>query len=542
MLHLTIKARFMLIVMILISGFSIFGVLTAYVLNTVSVNGPVYKRIVEGKDIVADVLPPPEYIIESFLTTLQMSTTSDPNELAEMERDLGILEKDYHTRHHYWQAQLLEPNIAIPLLDTSYQAAIAFYEETNRQFLPALHAGNTQQMHASLQKLHILYDQHRKAINEVVRVTNARNSEDEARTVEQIAFYKFGLSGIFILSVLLSILVTVFISNGILKSLKLGQQIASEIAAGDLRHDHEIEQQDEVGDLLRSVKAMQGSLRQMISHIASNAFSIASISSQLNVLADQVKNNSVQQSHASQNVASAVEEMTVSIAQITHTAGESEHLVEQAGFMASEGYAVVNDATHEMGKIADTVTGTSQIISELGNSSRQITEIVEVINSIANQTNLLALNAAIEAARAGVQGRGFAVVAEEVRKLAERTAQSTQEVTTMIDTIQRNADNAVASMEKGSLIVTEGVVKAQRAGDSINQIKFSTDNVIATTANMSQALKTQNMVVNQIAQDIEHIASMVVTNNGAVKELASVALSLAKMANTLQSSVSEFKV
>ncbi|MFI3138375.1 MAG: methyl-accepting chemotaxis protein [Methylococcaceae bacterium] len=540
--QLSIKIRFILIVAVLVTGFSAFGLLTAYVINTISINGPIYQRIVQGKDIIADVLPPPEYIIESYLLVLQISKTTNASESKEYQQRLQALKTDYQTRHQFWQAESLEPELARPLLEESYQAALKFYQEVDQHYLPAIQANNIELIKLSEKKLDATYEIHRAAIDEVVRVAASRNAKDELNTKDKITRFELSLLCIFVLSVLSTLFLTIFISRGILNSLQSVQKIAGNIAAGDLRVEIVDKFSDEVGDLLRSVKIMQTRLRQMISHIADNAFTITTLSTQLHSLAEQVKDNSSSQNYASQNVASAVEEMTASIAQITHTAEYSENLVGQAGVMASDGYKVVNDAIHEMIKIADTVTDTSHIISALGDSTRQISEIVEVINSIANQTNLLALNAAIEAARAGEQGRGFAVVADEVRKLAERSARSTQEVKTMIDIIQHNADNAVASMEKGSMIVTEGVIKAQRAGESINQIKISTDNVIATTSDISHALKEQNVVVNHIAIDMEQIANKVNTNNSAVKELADVAGSLADMAETLQNSVTQFRV
>jgi methyl-accepting chemotaxis protein len=233
--------------------------------------------------------------------------------------------------------------------------------------------------------------------------------------------------------------------------------------------------------------------------------------------------------------------MTSSIDQISGNADQSEKIAKQSGIISDQGGKVVSDAVDEMNKIASSVSQSSQIIRELGASSQKISEIVNVIKEIADQTNLLALNAAIEAARAGEQGRGFAVVADEVRKLAERTAKSTQEITSMITEIQNGASNAVASMEEGTLRVTDGVEKARRAGSSMAQIKEGTEQVVSTVADITAALREQSTAVGSVAKEVDLIASMVHDNTASVDDLAKTSNRLNVLADELKESISHFK-
>jgi len=202
----------------------------------------------------------------------------------------------------------------------------------------------------------------------------------------------------------------------------------------------------------------------------------------------------------------------------------------------------VRGAAVEMSKIAESVNQSSQFIQKLGEDSNQISAIVNVIKEIADQTNLLALNAAIEAARAGEQGRGFAVVADEVRKLAERTARSTEEITAMIASIQSGTQQAVASMQVGSTRVTEGVAMANRAGDSMKQISDGSNQVIAAVIDISSALREQSVASNHAAQNVEKIALMTEENSVVANEIAGESKKLEVMASTLESAVSRFKV
>ncbi len=316
--------------------------------------------------------------------------------------------------------------------------------------------------------------------------------------------------------------------------------IAKEIAKGDLSRDIVVSSGDN-SSLLYAMSLMQVRLRGMIREVTSNANAIVGTAEHLADAAQTLLTGSNRQNDAATSVASAVEEMTASIQQIANNADHSDRIAKQAGAISVQGSQVVSDAVDEMNRIAGSVSESSGIISRLGDSSRQISEIVKVIKEIADQTNLLALNAAIEAARAGEQGRGFAVVADEVRKLAARTAQSTQEISTMVDEIQKSASNAVTSMELGTQRVNEGVVKAELAGSSMLQIKEGTEQVVLTVVGITDAIKEQNASVGQVASEVEMIARMVNENTMAVNDLAQTTSKLHELAGALHESISHFK-
>jgi methyl-accepting chemotaxis protein len=319
--------------------------------------------------------------------------------------------------------------------------------------------------------------------------------------------------------------------------------VARKIAAGDLSFPPSTTlRNDEIGDLVRSLNNMQTSLRQMIGNIAGNAQRISTLSSSLSSSAEDVAAQSEQQSGAAASAAASLEELSTSIGHVSVKARESFTLAKDAGDKARLGGVVVKKASAEMHNIADSVSQSSERIALLGQHSARISTIVGVIKSIAEQTNLLALNAAIEAARAGEHGRGFAVVADEVRELAERTAKSTVEITTMIGSIQSGTEQAVETMRQGQDRANSGVEMANEAGRAVNEISGCSEQVVDAVNSISAALEQQNAANHEIAINVADMAVMSEKNTFAVQQVAQASRQLQESSSSLQATVDLFKL
>ena len=262
--RLTIKIRLGIIVGIFTIGFTLFGLAILQAMNTLNVNGPIYQRIVQGKDLIADILPPPEYILESYLVILQLANTADPHETETLIKRFNVLENDYDTRHTYWQNENLEPELKEQFLEKSTISAQAFYHEASTHFIPSLQSGDRSNMLSSLAKIRLSYEEHRLAIDKVVELTTQRNGQDEAHAKSLLNFYNIGLGSIFFISITLATWVAVSISRGILTSLKSAQKIANAISVGNLNSDITTTQHDEIGDLLRSMSKMQNAINAFV--------------------------------------------------------------------------------------------------------------------------------------------------------------------------------------------------------------------------------------------------------------------------------------
>jgi len=322
---------------------------------------------------------------------------------------------------------------------------------------------------------------------------------------------------------------------------QLASQITRRIAAGDLTTDVVCAPGD-TSSVLAGMKAMQQTLRMMIEEIVRGAEQLSSASDQLLHASEEVAGRSRRQSESASSMAAAVEEMTVSIDQVAENAREAHGISVQTGDLSDKGTHVIHNAASEMNKISEAVQASSAIIEDLGHQSDQITSIVRTIREIADQTNLLALNAAIEAARAGEQGRGFAVVADEVRKLAERTSQSTTKIAGMVEKIQNGTRSAVSSMEAGVKQAGKGVELADQAGASITEIRDGALRVMEVVNNISDAIREQGAASSDIAKNIEQVAQMSEESAGAIQDTADAARHLQQLSSALHSSVSRFKL
>lgn len=335
------------------------------------------------------------------------------------------------------------------------------------------------------------------------------------------------------------------VSQQLIRTLGGDPQYASEItkriASGDLTAEVVCRPGDD-SSLLAGMKAMQQTLYGMIGEILHGAEELASASSKMLDAFSVVSERTEQQGEAASSMAAAVEEMTVSIANVAENAGEAHHISQQASELATSGTQIISDASNEMQQISAAVQSSSVIIEELGRQSEQISSIVNTIREIADQTNLLALNAAIEAARAGEQGRGFAVVADEVRKLAERTSQSTSEIGSMVGRIQEGTRKAVDSMQVGVVQAGKGVELATQAGGSINEIQSGSVRVTEVVNNISTSIREQGSVSAEIAKNIESVARMSEESALAVKNTSEAARHLKALSVSLHQSVSRFKL
>jgi len=332
-----------------------------------------------------------------------------------------------------------------------------------------------------------------------------------------------------------------WVIHSILGPLRSASRIAASIAQGHLRDSITVpSQQDEASTLIRNLATMQHDLRAMIEVVRSNALDVNTMSGQLSSGCHEVADRSRQQSQAAATMATATTEMTASIEEITRHADRALSMANAAEGMAKEGGRVIHQVVTDMDGIARSSQRSAQVIQTLDQESEAIFSIIQVIKSIADQTNLLALNAAIEAARAGEQGRGFAVVADEVRSLAGRTSASTEEIASMVARIQASTREAVTSIEAGVTQVDKGMAATAEVERAVSRILEATLSTTQLVNDISRTISEQSLASNEIAHQVESIATMSEGNSLVIGQTAATTDELASLSGKLSQSVNRF--
>jgi methyl-accepting chemotaxis protein len=319
--------------------------------------------------------------------------------------------------------------------------------------------------------------------------------------------------------------------------------MSNALAAGDLTVEHvELETNDDLGQLATSMNTLCDSLTDIVRSLQDSANQISSTTTQVAALANETHSGMGHQTQLVERCSAAIIELSSSAEEVAVKSKQAADHANASGESANEGSAVVDSTIKDMQKINEAVRAGSTSVSELGRRSEEIGQVIAVINDIADQTNLLALNAAIEAARAGEHGRGFAVVADEVRKLADRTTQATEEVEQSITAIRKDTARAVEQMQQGTECVNSGVEQASSAGESLSQIKTYAVDLSDMVNSIAAATNEQSAASSDVSRTIQEITSVTEQVSSSASESAQAMDDLAHRATALNDIAGRFKI
>lgn len=299
---------------------------------------------------------------------------------------------------------------------------------------------------------------------------------------------------------------------------------------------------DEIGEIAGYFNTFIGQLREMFLKVREDAVKLTSGVQSLSSMTEQLSSDARLQSDTASSTAATIEEITVSINHIADHTRDADRNVQETGRLSELSAGAVSEVADEVRNAADSVNNLAGVMGELDQSSQQISTIVRVIKEIADQTNLLALNAAIEAARAGEQGRGFAVVADEVRKLAERTATATVEISSMINSMRSQSEHALSRMNQTHAAVTHSVNKAADAASQIRSIRERMDEVVSRVREIAGAASEQSAATTEMAHAAERISQMAQAGDSSIRLARSVSDDLSMLASELRAMIARFKL
>ncbi|SCK17220.1 methyl-accepting chemotaxis protein [Vogesella sp. LIG4] len=459
--------------------------------------------------------------LEYMLSTQPAEQTKTAQSMQQLDASLGKAFQAY------------EPLISSEAERKAYQQALqaaADYRTTVEQAI-ALRASGQEDAAQALRKGEWV-----KRANLLRDQTDAltRLSADEARAAgsrAQEAAQSSIRSGIIalLLGIALALVLSLLIASGMAARLAETVAAARRIAGGDLRGELPAASRDEVGKLIQAMADMQVALREAMLGTRRNADSLRQSSEELNQSVQRMEHAVEQQGEAASGIAANAENLTSSISEVADSTVAAAELSSSSDLQARAGHDSLLGLIGELQQVSRVVIGAAERISQLQEESARISSIVAVIRDIADQTNLLALNAAIEAARAGEHGRGFAVVADEVRKLSEKTAQSTSEIVQMVSAIQHSTSEVVQEVGNSVTLANDSVHRAELAGDSLSQLRQLSQQVAGIMSTLSAALQQQARASTEVAQrievvvshsaDVTHIAHHAAATSGVMKDV-----------------------
>lgn len=488
------------------------------------------------KEVQADF-----YELHSLVQTHVLNT--DTGKMQQIETDISDRRGQINSLLDKYKGELLSNDEDRRLTDDDQRIVAQYYQEIDKVLLLSRQNKNEEARDMLAAEAIKLYQQFAKAI--ALHVTfnidlglalKAQGKENYDNSLETLIFIAGG-TGLLTLGLFTWLFMQV--ASPLRTAMDTLTRIQRELNF-TLRAD--VKQQDEIGLTLNAVNRLLDTLQQTFTEFSVGSLQIKSTAESLSQAAQHLASSTSQANDATSLIAAGVEEMTVSITDISQRTQETSRITNESGQLATEGGKTIDRTVRAINEIADSIRQASAEVIALGEGISRIGGVVSVIRDVAGQTNLLALNAAIEAARAGESGRGFAVVADEVRKLAERTAQSTQEISATVEAIQQESNNTVSRMNLVEEKVSQGVAMATESGAIISEIRSASHRVMEQVGEITNAIREQSAAAESIAHQVENIAQVVQQTSSTAEETSAAAEELNVTTESIHQQISRYRI
>jgi methyl-accepting chemotaxis protein len=482
-----------------------------------------------------------ENVLRMRILSFRVLVNRDPAALQEAQTRIGVLVDKVRSAQSSYAALSATPEEAA--LYKTFTATLDSYMQAQNQMLELSRQNKLDEMRTLINtRIKDGTDQMGEQLNKLV----ALNSSDaKAASVAAGEQYRSAITGIIVVAViaaLMTVLLAWLLTRSIVTPLNRALLAAQTIAGGNLTHAIEVDGTDESARLLAALSTMQASLRKTIEQIAGSATQLGAAAEELSTVTQEASRGLQQQTNEIEQAATAVNEMTAAVEEVARNAVSTSEASNQSTQAAREGRDRVVETVGAIQTMTHDVQNTSVMIEGLAAQGRDIGKVLDVIRAIAEQTNLLALNAAIEAARAGEAGRGFAVVADEVRALAHRTAQSTQEIEKMVAGIQNGTGQAVSSMQQSNQRTQSTLEMARAAGVALEQITQSIQLINERNLVIASASEEQAQVSREVDRNLVNIRDLATQSAAGANQTSAATHELSRLAVDLNAMVARFVI
>lgn len=534
---------FVAIFLILFTGFAFVAWRT---LDEVRVKGPIYEEIILGNDLIADILPPPQYIIEPYLLTLQLIDETDATEITRLVERGNELRITYENRQEFWKRTLPQDTMGDLMTVTSYRAAMEFFRMRDDQFIPAIRAGDKLLARQVLGPMRQRYDAHRYAIDEVVKLARALNATNEARAIALISD-QFRTLTLLALGIIFVVIVMAWFARRAATTLSdrvgLVSDVADSIAKGDLTTTvPSSDDNDETGRLLTAINSMTQSLRTLVTRVKQASVELMSTATEFAATSRQ-QEATVQGFGASTNeIAAAVKEIAATSQELLATMEGLNAVSGQTADLAEQGQSGLAHLDDTMDKLAQAANAMAARLAAIREEAAEITGVVTTISKVADQTNLLSINAAIEAEKAGEQGLGFLVLAREIRRLADQTAVATLDIEQMVKQMQTAVSAGVMEIDRFSEQVRSGVGTVDRVGGQFGQIISQVKTLSERFDTVNHGMRSQSQGARQIGEAMGQMADGARQTSVSLREFNAATESLRDAVSVLKQEIAKFNL
>ncbi|KZN20082.1 MULTISPECIES: methyl-accepting chemotaxis protein [Pseudomonas] len=482
-----------------------------------------------------------ENVLRLRILSFRVLVNRDPAALQEAQTRIGVLVDKVRSAQASYAALPAGPEEAA--LYKTFATTLDNYIQAQSQMLDLSRQNKLEEMRALINtRIKEGTDQMGEQLNKLVALNAADAKAASAKAGEHYSEAFIGIVTVAVMASLLTVLLAWLLTRSILTPLNRAVLAAETIAGGNLSKVIEVDGNDEPARLLGALAAMQTNLRKTIEQIAGSATQLGAAAEELSTVTQEASRGLQQQNNEIEQAATAVNEMTAAVEEVARNAVSTSEASNQSTQAAREGRDRVVETVDAIQTMTHDVQNTALMIEGLATQGRDIGKVLDVIRAIAEQTNLLALNAAIEAARAGEAGRGFAVVADEVRALAHRTAQSTQEIEKMVAGIQNGTGEAVSSMQQSNQRTQSTLEMARAAGIALEQITQSIQLINERNLVIASASEEQAQVSREVDRNLVNIRDLATQSAAGANQTSAATHELSRLAVDLNAMVARFVI
>ncbi len=482
-----------------------------------------------------------ENVLRMRILSFRVLVNREPASLQEAETRIAVLVDKVRKAQASYAALPAGPEERAVF--QTFSTTLDNYLQAQNQMIELSRKGDLEAMRALINtRIKEGTDQMGEQLNKLIGMNTAGARAAATKAGEN---YDSAITGIIIVAViaaLATVLLAWLLTRSIVTPLNRAVLAAQTIASGDLSKTIEDDGKDEPARLLEALAAMQTNLRKTIEQIAGSATQLGAAAEELSAVTEEASRGLQQQNNEIEQAATAVNEMTAAVEEVARNAVSTSEASNQSTHAAREGRDQVVKTVDAIQTMTHDVQNTAQMIEGLAAQGRDIGKVLDVIRAIAEQTNLLALNAAIEAARAGEAGRGFAVVADEVRALAHRTAQSTQEIEKMVAGIQNGTGEAVSSMQQSNQRTQTTLEMARAAGVALEQITQSIHQINERNLVIASASEEQAQVSREVDRNLVNIRDLATQSAAGANQTSAATHELSRLAVDLNAMVARFVI